>query len=229
MIELSHISKSFVLQGGESLQVLKDVSFQIRDGEAVGLSGTSGSGKTTLLNITAGLLTPDNGSVTISGTSLYSLHEAKRDRFRAGNIGYIFQNFNLLPSLTAMENVMAAMSFAKTVSRRERTSRCLKLLEQVGLKERQNHRPDELSGGEQQRVCIARALANHPPVLLADEPTANLDRENRRLVTELLLTLCEKEGTALIVSTHDPELLAVLPRTISMESSVRREESSYAV
>lgn len=217
MIELKQISKTFEKPGGGRFSVLQQVELFIEKGEAAGIAGTSGSGKTTLINVIAGLLAPDSGSVIIDGVNLYNMSEAKRDRFRAENIGYVFQNFNLIPSLNAYENVMAALYFGKVIPTQERGKRCRELLEKVGLGERLKHRPDQLSGGEQQRVCIARALANHPPVLLADEPTANLDAGNRRQVTELLLEVCREEKITLLIATHDGELLNSLSRIIRLD------------
>lgn len=225
MIELKQVSKTFEKPGGGTFAVLRQVDMYIAKGEAAGLAGTSGSGKTTLVNIAAGLLAPDTGSVIINGTSLYGMSEAKRDRFRAKNIGYVFQNFQLIPSLNAYENVMAALYFGKLIPGEARGKRCREILEKVGLGERLKHRPDQLSGGEQQRVCIARALANHPPVLLADEPTANLDAENRRQVRELLLDVCREEKITLLIATHDGELLNSLSRIICLEGG---KEEFYA-
>lgn len=163
MIELRQLSKTFEEPGGGSCPVLRRINLRAERGESLGIAGASGSGKTTLINMAAGLLAPDTGEVLIDGVSLYSMSEARRDRFRAKQIGYVFQSFHLIPSLTAYENVMAALYFGRTVPRGKRAERCRELLERVGLGQRLRHRPDQLSGGEQQRVCVARALANDPP------------------------------------------------------------------
>lgn len=222
MIELNQLSKKFERPGGGTFSVLHQVDLKLEPGETVGIAGTSGSGKTTLINIAAGLLAPDKGSVLINGVNLYDMNEAKRDCFRAKNIGYIFQNFNLIASLNAYENVMVALYFGKRVPRKAREKRCRELLEKVGLEHRLKHRPDQLSGGEQQRVCIARALANCPPLLLADEPTANLDAGNRRQIRELLLDMCRMEKITLLAAAHDEELLNSMSRVIYLEEG-RRE------
>lgn len=216
MIELKQISKSFKTPDGGSIKVANQLELSIEKGETVGIAGASGSGKTTVINMIAGLLTPDKGSVYVGGKDLYSMSEATRDRFRAGNIGYIFQNYNLIASLSAYDNVMAALYFGRRVSKRERRERCEQLLSLVGLSERIKHLPRQLSGGEQQRVCIARAIANHPPVLLADEPTANLDSRNRESVALLLSEACSREGITLVAATHDEGLLKHMQRVINL-------------
>lgn len=189
----------------------------IQAGEEIGIAGASGTGKTTLLNIIAGILIPSQGSVWINDVEINLLPEAKRDLFRAQTIGYVFQVFNLIPSLTAKENVMASMVFGKTIPSRLREKRCIELLNRVGLSHRINHKPGQLSGGEQQRVSIARALANQPPVIIADEPTANLDIKSRMMVMELLREICDENAATLIVATHDQGVLKNLKRVVNME------------
>lgn len=174
-LELRNVMKSYQEPGGGRLPVLNIASFSLAAGEQVCLVGSSGGGKTTLLNIIAGITSVDSGEVKIDGTDLTRLPEAARDRFRAERIGYVFQTFNLLPAFTALENVLLGMSFG---GRRADRGRAMELLELVGLKHRLHHKPAQLSVGEQQRTSVARALVNSPRLLLADEPTANVDAAN---------------------------------------------------
>lgn len=183
------------------MRALDGVSLDINKGEFLALVGASGSGKSTLLNLIAGLDTPTSGDITVEGVSLASLGRRGLSRYRANRIGMIFQSFNLIPHHTALRNVEMAMYFNNTSSN-ERRRRATGVLEQIGLGDRLDHLPADLSGGEQQRVAIARALVKAPELLLADEPTGNLDRENATLIADLLARL-NREGPTVIVATHD--------------------------
>ncbi len=192
-----------VRKGYGGAEVLSLPHLEIPQGAQWVLTGPSGSGKTTFLNIVGGLLLPDAGTVTVSGTELTSLPEAARDRFRAAHVGYVFQTFNLLPAFTALENVLLGMLFAGTVDR----ARAAALLERVGLKDRVDHRPKALSVGQQQRVAIARAVANRPQLLLADEPTGNLDPAAGAGIITLLKEVCTENGTTLLCVSHQPQVM----------------------
>ncbi len=196
--------------------ILNIPSFEVQDGESVALVGKSGSGKSTLLNAIAGIIAISQGSLKVNGVELSSLSETERDAFRAENVGYVFQTFNLLQGLNALENVMLAMSFTKKIS--DAKSRAKQLLERVGLSDKQTHKPRELSVGEQQRVAIARAIANEPKLLLADEPTANLDEQNTDLVLSLLKEVASENNRILILVTHEREVAASLPRSVELKS-----------
>jgi ABC-type lipoprotein export system ATPase subunit len=193
--------------GQALVRALDGVSLSVAQGEFVGLLGTSGSGKSTLLNLVAGLDRPTSGSLTVFGRDLAGMTREQLSAHRRSNVGMIFQAFNLISTMTALENVALAMMFAG-VPRAERDRRAHELLGQVGLWERAAHRPQELSGGEQQRVSIARALANNPEILLADEPTGNLDSKTAREILELLRALNERGKRTIILVTHDAVLAA---------------------
>jgi len=214
MLKLTKVNKSFVEPGGGVLQVLCVPSFQVDAGEQLALVGRSGSGKTTLLHVIAGISRPDSGSVVIDGTDITLLHEAACDRFRAEKIGYVFQTFNLLAGFSALENVMLGMTFARGRSDR---GRARDLLARVGLADRMSHKPHALSVGEQQRVAVARSLANRPKILLADEPTANVDAANQDQMVELIRSTCQDEGVALILVTHAPEVAGGFERVEQLE------------
>jgi putative ABC transport system ATP-binding protein len=166
----------------------------------------SGSGKTTLLNILAGLLTPTRGEVHLDETALFRLSEAGRDRFRAQHVGYVFQNHNLLNALTALENVIMPMMFAAKLPPQQRRPRARRLLEVIGLGDAANRHPAQLSAGQRMRVAVARALANRPEIMLADEPTAALDQDSAHVVMDLIQQTCREEGASLLVASHDPAL-----------------------
>src|SRR5687767_8998836 len=185
MIELYKVTKQ-VASGSETLTILQELDLQISDGEFVAIVGPSGSGKSTLLGLIAGLDAPTTGQILIDGTDITTLSEDGLARLRGGKIGFVFQFFHLVPSLTAFENVLVPMEIAR---RKDATARARRLLEEVGLTERAHHYPSQLSGGEQQRIAIARALANDPPIVLADEPTGNLDSSTGRHILELLLNV----------------------------------------
>jgi putative ABC transport system ATP-binding protein/lipoprotein-releasing system ATP-binding protein len=201
MIITSDLSRSYRL-GKKNLTVLESINLTIARGEKVFLCGPSGAGKTTLLYTLAGLERPQQGRVIIDGTDLYSLSRAAQSRFRNQRIGYIFQNYHLLPELTALENILVPGAIAG----KDQRVLALKALERVGLSDRADHLPAELSGGEQQRVAIARAIVHEPDILFADEPTGNLDSHNSDAIMHLLLDLVTEKNTTLVVVTHDPHL-----------------------
>lgn len=203
--------------GGRSVTVLNIPHLEIADGGSTGLSGPSGSGKTTLLNIITGILTPSAGSVVVDGVDLASLSPRERDRFRAERVGYVFQAFNLIPPLTALENVLLPMGFAPRIPKRQRRSRARELLERVRLSHRLHHKPAELSHGEQQRVGIARAMANYPKLIVADEPTASLEPGLTQDIARLLVSVCQEQHATLLVASHDPSLLQHLARVKEMQ------------
>jgi putative ABC transport system ATP-binding protein len=202
MIELRDVSKT-VTSGSEPLTILYPLTAVIPAGEFVAIVGPSGSGKSTLLGLIAGLDAPTSGSVFIDGTDITKLDEDALARLRGEKIGFVFQFFHLIPSLTALENVAVPMEIAGATDAAVRARR---LLEEVGLTGRAHHYPSQLSGGEQQRVALARALANNPPIVLADEPTGNLDSHNGRHIMELLRGIHTARNTTLILVTHDREL-----------------------
>jgi putative ABC transport system ATP-binding protein len=212
MIELHGVSKS-VPSGGGTLTILHPLDLVVSGGRVAAITGPSGSGKSTMLGLIAGLDAPTDGYVVIDGVNITALGEDDLARLRGEKIGFVFQFFHLLPSLTAYENVLVPMELLR---RRDAPRRADDLLAEVGLSERRHHYPSQLSGGEQQRVAIARALANDPPLLLADEPTGNLDSATGHQVIELLLGIHKARRTTLIIVTHDPELAAVADTTISL-------------
>ncbi len=202
-LELRHVKKSYRDPAGTRIPVLNVEEFTLGQGEQVALVGSSGGGKTTLLNIIAGITTADAGSIKIGGVETFGRPEGWRDRFRAERIGYVFQTFHLLPAFTALENVLLGMSFRGKPADRKLAVR---LLERVGLGHRLHHRPIQMSVGEQQRVSVARALANTPQLLLADEPTANVDAANQQNILELLRDSCREHQVSLLLVTHAPEV-----------------------
>ena len=228
MIELRGVSKS-VLSGTGSLTILHPLDMTIESGRVVAITGPSGSGKSTLLGLLAGLDAPSAGSVILDGVDITALDEDSLARLRGTKIGFVFQFFHLLPSLTALENVLVPMEIAGVPQPGKRAK---SLLEEVGLAERGHHYPSQLSGGEQQRVAIARALANNPPILLADEPTGNLDSGTGHSVIELLLDVNRTRKTTLVLVTHDPELAAVADVAIALRdgrvvrTTTRAEEAA---
>lgn len=224
LLETENLMKHYPM-GDAVVRALDGVSIAISEGELVALLGTSGSGKSTLLNLIAGLDHPTSGTVRINGTDISKMSREQLSRHRRENVGMIFQSFNLVSTMTALENVTLAMMFAG-VPKTEREQRAAQLLESTGLKGRQRHRPKELSGGEQQRVAISRALANKPRVLLADEPTGNLDSRTSREIMELLKGLNEREGITIVLVTHDANLAAQYARrTITMMDGAVQSES----
>ena len=212
MIELSSVSKT-VTSGGSPLTILHPTSFQIARGRAVAITGPSGSGKSTLLGLIAGLDAPTTGRISLDGTDITALGEEQLARLRGEKVGIVFQFFHLLPSLTAYENVLVPMEIAGV---RDPAVRARALLDDVGLANRGHHYPSQLSGGEQQRVAIARALANDPPIVLADEPTGNLDSGTGRQVIDLLVAVNRNRGRTLVLVTHDRELAAFADEVIAL-------------
>ncbi len=213
MLELINISKSFKNSEGESFPIIDIDKFSVEVGKQIVISGESGSGKSTLLGMISGILLPDSGEIIINGTDIVNLSEGKRDQFRAKNIGYIFQTFNLLQSFTVLENVMLGMMFAGKVER----EKAILTLEKVGLSHRINNKPSELSVGEQQRTAIARAIVNSPKLLLADEPTANLDNKNGIIAIDMIKDLCFQHGITLILVTHQKEVIEKFEEVVGME------------
>ncbi|WP_421233369.1 ABC transporter ATP-binding protein [Aeromonas jandaei] len=225
IIVVKGLGKSVSL-GQESLTILEGIDLQVNSGETVALVGASGSGKSTLLGLLAGLDLPSLGSIEILGKSLGELDEEGRARLRAEQIGFVFQSFLLLPTMTALENVMLP---AELRGERDCEPRARELLAAVGLGERLHHMPPRLSGGEQQRVAIARAFMTRPSLLLADEPTGNLDSKTGDKVIELLFELNRKHGTTLVVVTHDQELASRCQRQLVMAAGRLDREVSHAV
>lgn len=202
ILSVKNLTKTYQ-SGSRRLTVLDDVTFEVSAGATMAIVGPSGSGKTTLLGLCAGLDIPTSGSVQLAGTSLEALSEDERAKVRNDSVGFIFQNFQLLSTLTALENVMVPMELKK---RKDTKQKAEELLKMVGLGDRMTHYPSQLSGGEQQRVSIARAFANEPKILFADEPTGNLDTETGDMIENLIFQLNQEKGTTLILVTHDPQL-----------------------
>lgn len=214
MLLLKDVKKSYSQPDGNPLPVLDIAEFRLGKGEQSVLLGESGSGKSTLLNVIAGISLPDSGLVEIDGIDITKLPEAGRDLFRADKIGFVFQQFNLLPGFTALENVSVAMGFA---TGHADESRARELLERVGLGKRMTHRPSHLSVGEQQRVGVARALANRPKLLLADEPTASVDPKHQQQILELIRETCHEQDVALLLVTHSPHVAEQYDRVERLE------------
>jgi putative ABC transport system ATP-binding protein len=212
MIELLGVSRA-VPSGTATLTILHPLDLVIPAGRVVAVTGPSGSGKSTLLGLIAGLDAPTAGRILIDGVDITALGEDALAKLRGAKIGFVFQFFHLLPSLTAFENVLVPMEIAGV---RRAGGRAASLLAEVGLTDRSHHYPSQLSGGEQQRVAIARALANDPPILLADEPTGNLDSATGHHIVELLLNIHRTRGTTLVLVTHDPELAALADVTVAL-------------
>ncbi|HEV8188593.1 MAG TPA: ABC transporter ATP-binding protein [Pyrinomonadaceae bacterium] len=214
MISLHQVTKTYETPAGK-FAALKNVDLEIRPGQFVGIVGKSGSGKSTLLNMVAGIDRPSTGSVAVAGTEIQSLSENKLAAWRGRNVGFVFQFFQLLPTLTAAENVMLPMDFSKSVPLRERRKRAVALLERVGVGLHADKLPATLSGGEQQRVAIARALANEPPLVLADEPTGNLDSVTATAILDLFRFMAN-EGTTVVIATHEADIARVIDRRIEI-------------
>lgn len=213
ILSVNGISKSYAQIDADELRIIKNVSFEVQKGETVAITGPSGSGKTTLLSLLAGLERPEEGVIVLDGTDMNSMNEDKLARFRARKIGVIFQQFYLMPHLTAEENISLPLEILKSTDIESKT---LTLLRQVGLENRKDHLPGRLSGGECQRVAIARAMAVRPSILLADEPTGNLDNKTGRQVVDLLFDLVQSINMTLILVTHNLELADLCDRQLQL-------------
>ncbi len=213
MLQLENIKKSFVQPDGNRVPILDIPHFEIAAGEQVVLIGPSGCGKTTMLHTIAGITKPDSGKVLLDNVELTRFSESARDRIRADKLGYVFQTFNLLPGFSALENVLLGMAFAK---KKTSSSRARQLLEKIGLGHRLHNKPGQLSVGEQQRVAIARALANKPKLLLADEPTANVDPRNQDQIVDLIASSCREENIALLMVTHSMAVADKFERVVEL-------------
>ena len=214
MLNLKDVKKQYIEPNGEILTILDIADFQVATGEQMVLLGRSGCGKTTLLYVIAGISRADAGKVMIDNLDIQRLSESGRDRYRAEKIGYVFQTFNLLPGFSALENVMLGMTFAR---QRKNAQHAKRLLTRVGLGHRMTHKPTAMSVGEQQRVAVARALANRPKLLLADEPTANVDPGNQKQIVELIRETCSEENVTLVMVTHAMEVASEFSRTVRLE------------
>jgi ABC-type lipoprotein export system ATPase subunit len=211
-ILLENVRKTYRTPEGGVSDVIRLKRFEVPKGAQRVITGRSGSGKTTLMNLIGGIVTPDEGRVEIAGTDISHLSEAARDRFRARTIGFVFQTFNLLQGYTALENVLLGMLFAGKVDR----ARAESLLDRVGLKDRMRYQPAEMSVGQQQRVSIARAVANHPSVLLADEPTGNLDPATGATIIQLLKDICGETAATLLIVTHQPQVMQAFTDVVDL-------------
>jgi putative ABC transport system ATP-binding protein len=214
LIQLKSVSRIYVM-GKEKVAALDDVSLEIKDGEFIALMGPSGSGKSTFANVIGGLDKPSSGSVLIDGEEINKLSDRKLSAYRNKKVGFVFQSFNLLPVYTALENVMIPLILTGESSK-VRKQRAYECLEDVGLENRADHKPNQLSGGERQRVSIARALVNNPQIIIADEPTGNLDSKKSEEIVALLKNLNRKKKITLIVITHDPNVAREADRTLHM-------------
>ncbi|MDQ3440487.1 MAG: ABC transporter ATP-binding protein [Planctomycetota bacterium] len=212
MIELRGVSKT-VQSGGQPLTILQPLSLTVPRGQTLAIIGPSGSGKSTLLGLIAGLDAPSEGNILIDNVDITALDEDSLARLRGEKIGFVFQFFHLVPSLTALENILVPMEIA---GRRDARTRAQLLLDEVGLHDRGHHYPSQLSGGEQQRIAIARALANDPPLILADEPTGNLDTKNGRHILDLLLQAGKARAATLVIVTHDPTVAAIADAQLTL-------------
>jgi putative ABC transport system ATP-binding protein len=225
LIDLRDVFKNYETGAGE-VPVLKDVDLKVREGEFVGVVGPSGSGKSTLLNMITGIDRPSDGQVFVAGEAVHKMSENQLARWRGKNVGVIFQFFQLLPTLTILENVMLPMDFCNVYKRRERKQKAMELLQMVGIADQAHKLPSALSGGQQQRAAIARALANDPPVVVGDEPTGNLDTHTADEVFKLFERLV-KQGKTLMVVTHDTELSERMGRVIHLlDGRIDRDHSN---
>ncbi|MBR3281189.1 MAG: ABC transporter ATP-binding protein [Clostridia bacterium] len=216
MINLKKIEMTYD-DHGTKINALKLKELQVKDGEKVAFIGSSGCGKTTLFNLISGMLTPTKGNVIVEDIDITTLTESERDLFRANHIGYIFQDFNLFPDFTVLQNVVLPMSFSKRYSKNEMEKEALSMLKRVGLENKKDQKVKTLSGGEKQRVAIARSIVNKPNVILADEPTGNLDYKNGAKIMDLILQIAKEEKATLLVITHNNSQLELFDRSINIE------------
>lgn len=217
MITVENVTRT-IENGASRVEILRGISFEVADGQVLAIMGASGSGKSTLLGLLAGLDTASSGRIVLDGTDITNLREDRLAVLRGNKIGFVFQSYQLVPTLTARENILLP---AELIGLRDDVERRAdELLERVGLAKRGHHYPIQLSGGEQQRVALARAFITRPPMLMADEPTGNLDTSNGRHVLDLLLTLNREEGTTLILVTHDPEIASHADRVITLRDGL---------
>ncbi len=221
-LKVSHIKKSFY-QGQDQIQVLQDVSFELPEGKLISIIGQSGSGKSTLLSLLAGLESADSGSINLTQQNLSKMNEKQRTQFRAENISIVFQQYHLMPHLTALENVMLPLEILKKENAK---SQALAMLTELGLDHRANHLPSQMSGGECQRVAIARALVVRPKLLLADEPSGNLDVKTGDKVMDVFFKVVKKFNITTVLVTHSPELAARCDSTWQLESGLLKEQST---
>lgn len=216
MLTVEKLTRNFQ-SGDEPVTALKDVSFSVKSGEFVSIIGKSGSGKSTLLSLLGALDNPTSGSIIVDDVDIAALSAGKQTHYRAGKIGFVFQHYNLITNLSALENVMLALEYGG-YPKKERAARASELLDSVGITDQeQKRKPGKLSGGQQQRVSIARALANQPSIILADEPTGNLDSETGKKIFDLLHTLSRRENTTIIAVTHDLEIAGKTDRTFRLK------------
>jgi putative ABC transport system ATP-binding protein len=221
IISLNSLSLSLSGPDKKLTHILHEITMQVQQGSAVSITGSSGSGKTSLMMLIAGVEKATGGSLTVAGQNITDFDEDELATFRRKNVGVVFQNFHLIPTMTALENVEIALELAEIDNSTEVATESLK---EVGLEKRLNHYPDQLSGGEQQRVALARAFATKPAILLADEPTGNLDSENGQHITELLFKMKEDNGTTLVLITHDMKLAALTSRQLIMKDGKLSEK-----
>ncbi len=217
MLTIKNLQKSFKNADGEVSHIINIAEFSIAENYQLAVSGRSGSGKSTFLNLVSGIISSDSGSIQFNDVNISSLSESKRDAFRSKNIGYIFQTFNLLQAFTAIENVMLGMMFSKKFAGNNDRKKAEALLNKVGLAKKTNNKPSELSVGEQQRVAIARAVANSPKLILADEPTANLDVKNGELAIDLIKNICKENKISLLLVSHEADIINRFDNKISFE------------
>lgn len=223
LVEVTDLEKSFTSPEGDKTLIVDVPRFQLAEGEHVAVRGASGSGKTTFLNLIAGILQADQGRIVVAGQDMTNRSESGRDRLRSRTIGYVFQNFNLLQGYSALENVMLGMLFGPGVDK----ARARQLLERVGLGHRMTYRPSQLSIGQQQRVAVARALANRPRLVLADEPTGNLDQRHAGEALELMRETCRENAAALLLVSHDPTVLGQFDRSEDL-ADLNRAAAAHA-
>jgi putative ABC transport system ATP-binding protein len=216
--KLENVSKVYETAAARVV-ALEQMSWQIGRGEAVALTGPSGCGKTTVLNLLGGMDRPTGGAIWVDGNDVAAMSERQLEHYRLRKVGFVFQFFNLIPSLSAIENLELPMLIAG-LPEDQRRSRAEKLLETVGLRQKGYKRPEELSGGEQQRVAVCLALVNDPPIILADEPTGNLDSANSKIIADMLIDLAKREGKTVVVASHDPKVVEAFPRVFHMRDGI---------